>query len=685
MEGGELFPAGREGSDLASAFQPEMEPLQSGRGRGSLPKDPGRDWEQEREMDEAPLQEGRTEGNCEEEKEDEDEDEDERGRRRSMDQVEGHDQEHNKDEVKSNGDKENLNTQEDKNIIDDGGLLKMEIGETSSNKSPAYRSNIPHGENGPCLSPKREFSNSSPSGLPRALATPNTEAIAKRKLQAVKEENSTSPPSSPRSAKKRSASQISMDLEGSPSELSSPEQDSDKLSVMKPSAWPNSVEKAVGSPATKKSPAASPVSSPGSPNVNVAGDNSIPPSPSSPPAKSNVDRHRDQNREREGSKEERKQEEEKGNGEGNAVVKRAAATPEMEIPKELVTIFNSHQSEVFMCAWNPHKDLLASGSGDSTARIWDLTGDESGKPGTSFVLKHSEQIGDRNKDVTTLQWDGHGKLLATGSYDGVARVWGSDGALQKTLAAHTGPIFSLKWNKEGTHLLSGSYDKSAIIWSLKSGQVVQKFAFHDAPTLDVDWQDNTAFATCSTDKTIHYCALGEESPRRTFKGHSDEVNAIKWNPLGTLLASCSDDGTAKIWTPESDSFVQDLCEHTKEIYTIEWSPTGPGSNNPNKQLILASASFDATVKLWDVENGKAINTLSRNDESVYSVAFSPSGEYLASGSLAGHLCIWNVKDGSLIKTYQGNGDIFEVAWNHREDKLAACYSTNVVTILDFRM
>ena len=59
-----------------------------------------------------------------------------------------------------------------------------------------------------------------------------------------------------------------------------------------------------------------------------------------------------------------------------------------------------------------------------------------------------------------------------------------------------------------------------------------------------------------------------------------------------------------------DSFVHDFREHEKEIYTIKWSPTGSKSSNPNKSLMLASASFDATVKLWDVEAGKCLHTLS---------------------------------------------------------------------------
>ncbi|CAM9408411.1 unnamed protein product [Pylaiella littoralis] len=356
-----------------------------------------------------------------------------------------------------------------------------------------------------------------------------------------------------------------------------------------------------------------------------------------------------------------------------------------EIPDEDVAVLNNHHSEVFMCAWNPKYDLLASGSGDSTARIWQISpklrgskvAEEASR--TSMVLKHSREVGDKNKDVTTLEWNREGTLLATGSYDGVARIWSQDGNLQHTLEAHEGPIFSLKWNDKGNYLLSGSSDKSAIVWDVARGDVQQQFRFHEAPTLDVDWKDDLTFATCSTDKAIHTCVVGEEYPRQTFTGHSDEVNAIKWDPSGSLLASCSDDYTAKIWKMGQTPCVHNLEEHDKEIYTIKWSP------RPEKKLLLASASFDATVKLWDVHAGKVVSTLQRHQDPVYSVAFSPSGDYLVSGSFAGHLYIWSVKDGTLVKSYQGEGDIFEVAWNFREDRIAACFSTSMVAVMDFRM
>ena len=52
-----------------------------------------------------------------------------------------------------------------------------------------------------------------------------------------------------------------------------------------------------------------------------------------------------------------------------------------------------------------------------------------------------------------------GSLLATGAYDGVARIWTSDGALRSTLVQHSGPIFALKWNPKGSCIVTGGVDK----------------------------------------------------------------------------------------------------------------------------------------------------------------------------------------------------------------------------------
>ncbi|XP_055386131.1 F-box-like/WD repeat-containing protein TBL1XR1 [Condylostylus longicornis] len=358
----------------------------------------------------------------------------------------------------------------------------------------------------------------------------------------------------------------------------------------------------------------------------------------------------------------------------------------IEIPASKATVLRGHESEVFICAWNPSTDLLASGSGDSTARIWDMS-DNTTSP-NQLVLRHCIQKGGAevpsNKDVTSLDWNCDGTLLATGSYDGYARIWMTNGQLASTLGQHKGPIFALKWNKRGNYILSAGVDKTTIIWDASTGQCTQQFSFHNAPALDVDWQTNISFASCSTDQRIHVCKLGVDKPIKSFQGHTNEVNAIKWDPQGQLLASCSDDMTLKIWSMKQDTCVHDLQAHSKEIYTIKWSPTGPGTQNPNTNLILASASFDSTVRLWDVERGVCIHTLTKHTEPVYSVAFSPDGKHLASGSFDKCVHIWSTQTGQLVHSYRGTGGIFEVCWNSKGTKVGASASDGSVFVLDLR-
>lgn len=79
----------------------------------------------------------------------------------------------------------------------------------------------------------------------------------------------------------------------------------------------------------------------------------------------------------------------------------------IEIPASKATVLRGHESEVFICAWNPSTDLLASGSGDSTARIWDMS--EVPKIPKQLILRHCIQKGGTevpsNKDVTSLDWN----------------------------------------------------------------------------------------------------------------------------------------------------------------------------------------------------------------------------------------------------------------------------------------
>jgi transducin (beta)-like 1 len=118
-------------------------------------------------------------------------------------------------------------------------------------------------------------------------------------------------------------------------------------------------------------------------------------------------------------------------------------------------------------------------------------------------------------------------------------------------------------------------DKSTVIWDAATGQVRQQFDFHTAATLDVDWRSSVSFASCSSDKLIHVCELGKTKPIMTFEGHSDEVNAVRWDPQGLLLASSSDDSTAKVRVYPSPNLMDALVVRVRLILTRSVCRTPP--------------------------------------------------------------------------------------------------------------
>jgi len=347
--------------------------------------------------------------------------------------------------------------------------------------------------------------------------------------------------------------------------------------------------------------------------------------------------------------------------------------------KDVINLYG-HEAEVFVCSWNPVEPLLATGSGDRTARIWSIPDSPNDPVKPAIVLEHSAENNNKySKDVTTLEWNPSGNLLATGAYDGQARVWNKSGQLIHTMKRHSSAIFSLKWNQNGDLFLTGSADKTAVIWDSNTGEARQQYSFHSGAILDVDWKDDITFATCSTDKQIYVCQLGSPEPLIQFTGHEDEINIVKWDPESSLLASCSDDRTARVWSMDQTTAICTFKEHEKEIYTLKWCP------NTKNTKILATASFDSTIRLWDVLNKTCLHVLQNHNEVVYSLSFSPNGLYLASGSFDQHLNIWSVENGALIKTYIGEGGIFEVSWNKKGDKIAVCFSNNLVALVNLNL
>lgn len=409
----------------------------------------------------------------------------------------------------------------------------------------------------------------------------------------------------------------------------------------------------------------------------------------------------------------------------------------LELEDDHTTILKGHKDLVCACAWNPTTSTLASGSGDGSARLWDFTGkaksengdddkdamderkdeskddDQKDKPisGTriadnAVILRHdmppSPKKGKKKKtkgkkdvdaddeetpttgtsnSVVCLDWNSRGTTLASGCFDGRVRLW-NGGRCTTTLTSHTGPLSALKWNKKNDMLLTAGVDGRVTLVDGSTGKSKQQWSLHTAPVLDVDWRNDTSFASCSMDRQVLVCTVGSDKPTKTYLGHEKEVNTVRWSPGGRVLASGSDDTTVKLWTSASDT-PMDLREHTREVSVVRWSNTGMASDNTSLPLVLASASLDTTVKLWEPEGGKCLATLTRHNHPVTNIAFNPSGELLASGS-HDRVHIWTVRDGRMVRTYKSRSGITDISWHHNGYQLAVSYSDNTVVVMDLR-
>ena len=194
--------------------------------------------------------------------------------------------------------------------------------------------------------------------------------------------------------------------------------------------------------------------------------------------------------------------------------------------------------------------------------------------------------------------------------------------------------------------------------------------------------NSNIFAAGSQDGIIKIWDVQSSSAIKTFNAHEISVKWLKWDYSGALLASGSEDCTIKIWSPKHDKPLCTFNENKEMIHSLKWTPTGLGTNNESFEVRLASWSADGTIKIWDVNESKWIDTLHGHNGMVMWIDFDPTYKYLVSGDDMGRIIIWSVKDGTIIKTFENKNKkcIFDAQWSYDGLMLAAWYSE--VSIID---
>ncbi len=264
-----------------------------------------------------------------------------------------------------------------------------------------------------------------------------------------------------------------------------------------------------------------------------------------------------------------------------------------------------------------------------------------------------------------------GNILASGCDDKTIYLWDlKNKRLIARLTGHTDTINFVAFSPDGQIIASGSNDKTIKLWSAITWQELCTLKGHTHKVTSVTFSpDSQILASGSWDKTVKLWQVETREILSTLSAHTLQISAVAFSPCGNFIASASLDRTTYLWDiqfPETDkqfpttkneisssplptphSPLPILIGHDWAVLTVAFSPNGN---------ILATGSDDNTIKLWDRETGASLQTIYGHSWLVASVIFSPDGETIISGSWDKTIKLWQVSTGQEIATFEGHND-----------------------------
>ncbi|MFY7802894.1 MAG: sugar-binding protein [Limnoraphis robusta] len=390
----------------------------------------------------------------------------------------------------------------------------------------------------------------------------------------------------------------------------------------------------------------------------------------------------------------------------------------------LIRTIPAHEDAVQWLSFSPDGQKIASASRDKTVKIWDLEGNlltilkgHNSPVYTVVFSPDSEQIVSADGDGTLIFWNRQGELIktvkahsqtiwsiafspdsqtvASASSDQTVKLWSREGQLLKTLDEHKRPVFSVSYSPDGQSIASADTNGNIIFWS-KAGiqktilrghrNAVNQVSFTPDSQMLISaskdstvrlWNLNSIPEVFQPSETVYNMIFSPDgqllasvsdqnqvilwkahrsakqqlpyalSKQFSFKDHRDVVNNISFSPDGQLIASASKDKTVKLWNLEG-KVIKNL-PHNAPVWTVKFSPDGE---------LIATASDDQTVQLW-TRDGKLLHSLKRHQAAINDLNFSPDSQFLASASDDRSIILWN-REGQLIKELRVDGSKFSV-------------------------
>lgn len=215
-----------------------------------------------------------------------------------------------------------------------------------------------------------------------------------------------------------------------------------------------------------------------------------------------------------------------------------------------------------------------------------------------------------------------------------------------TLYGHAEGISDVSWSPDARLLLSASDDHTARLWDVELGRMVSVLG---APSSTLQQQAGGGAAALAEPGSL----LSAHQP--VNEGHTNFVMCASFNPQGSLVATGSYDETLRLWDVRTAKCIVAQTAHQEPVTSLAFSGDG---------TLLATGSYDGLVRVWDVASMQCMltivvhDTLANGYAPVTHARFTPNGRFVLSGSLDGKLRLWDYyytpKRASCVRTFEGH-------------------------------
>jgi WD40 repeat protein/two-component sensor histidine kinase len=341
----------------------------------------------------------------------------------------------------------------------------------------------------------------------------------------------------------------------------------------------------------------------------------------------------------------------------------------------LVAEQRGHEDTTFRVCFSPDGGEVASASGDASVRLW---GPRNGRTHRIFAARPPDV------PITSLAFSADGVFEAVGGVDGVVRVWDArSGAFRHNLRGHEGAVQALAFSLESDWMYSGGADRTTRLWDMSRGTVSGYLPFFDR--LDAIGavacggsegyfaSASGSWGRASLDHSIKIWQPHFDRPKRALRGHTASVRAIAYAPRGDVLASASIDGTVKLWNTRQAQCLQTL---TNAVFTEVLAFA------PDASWVLAGMA-DGTVRVLDPNSLATTRSWQAHQRPVQSIAFNADGRWLATASLDRTVALWDFATGRELRRFTNvTSQFLPLAFHPKKPVLAFALRDELVVHAD---